>query len=158
MGVTDVTMSLRLGNCRIANMTSDVTAVTPFEAKDGKEDRGGVVLMARDCAPKSVTSVTPQAAPEIRGVTRNVTDYTGSDDQGNATQNEAVSDQEPVDLFNSGFDTAWDVQQRRIDALLAENDELRERIDELEDELYYEENRANCFEDEAEAAWEELGY
>lgn len=114
--------------------------------------------MARDCAPKSVTSVTPQAAPEIRGVTRNVTDYAGSCGKGNAAPRTEVADQEPVDLFNSGFDTAWDVQQRRIEALLAENEELRERIEELEDELNYEEDRANCFEDEAEAAWDELGY
>lgn len=38
MSVTGVTFPLRLGNCRFARMTSDVTVVTPFEAKDGKKD------------------------------------------------------------------------------------------------------------------------
>lgn len=91
-------------------------------------------------SPKNVTSVTSQLGSENSSVTENVT---GNDE---------------TDLFETGFNTAWDVQQRRIKALLAENEELRERIDELEDELYYEEDRANCFEDEAEAAWDELGY
>ena len=38
MSVTDVTLPLRLGNFRFARMTSDVTVVTPFEAKDGKKE------------------------------------------------------------------------------------------------------------------------
>lgn len=114
--------------------------------------------MSEAYALKNVTSVTPQAAPEKPGVTRNVTENVGEVDSQAAAFGEEVSEEKPVDLFNSGFDTAWDVQQRRIDALLAENDELRERIDELEDELYYEEDRANRFEDEAAAAWDEPGY
>lgn len=114
--------------------------------------------MSEANVPKNVTNVTSQAAPEKPGVTRSVTEGVGGRSLQTSTSSKAVSDREPVDLFNSGFDTAWDVQQRRIDALLAENDELRERIDELEDELYYEEDRANRFEDEAAAVWDELGY
>ena len=96
--------------------------------------------MQRDETPKNVTSVTSQANRKESGVTVNVTDGASAD------------------FFEIGFNTAWDVQQRKIDAFQAENEELRERIDELEDELYYEEERANRYESEAAAAWDELSY